>query len=224
MTDDELAMAYADGELDALTAKRFERRMADEPALADAVAAQQVLRTRLGEGFAPVAGEAAPDHLAQAIRASAVPFAPRRRPQRTLWAASVAAALAFGVFVGQWLPQSGPLASTGDGLIAANALRHALDRQLAGETGRAQILASFRAKTGTYCRIFRADAVEGVACHEGDDWPITALKNADAPRERAEYRQAASASPQLLGLAQDMMAGDPLGEDEERRLRGSDWQ
>ena len=47
MSDEELAMAYVDGELDTVTALRVERRMAEEPGLARAVEAHRALRGRL---------------------------------------------------------------------------------------------------------------------------------------------------------------------------------
>ena len=52
MSDDELAMAYADGELDPLAAKRFEARLAEEPALAATVEAHRALHARLRDDHA----------------------------------------------------------------------------------------------------------------------------------------------------------------------------
>lgn len=76
-------MAYVDGEMPSEDIARFEPRLALEPALADAVARERALRTRLQSAYAPVLEEplpaglldllAIPDAAAKAAPLHAVP-------------------------------------------------------------------------------------------------------------------------------------------------------
>ena len=55
--DAQTLMAYADGELDPLAAKRVERAIAADPALAVEVEQHRALRARLIADYAPIAAE-----------------------------------------------------------------------------------------------------------------------------------------------------------------------
>ncbi|MEP6504872.1 MAG: hypothetical protein ABJD97_16140 [Betaproteobacteria bacterium] len=65
MTDDDrlAVMTYVDGEMPADERTGFDARLAQEPALASAVAREQALRARLDAAYAPVLGETLPAGL-----------------------------------------------------------------------------------------------------------------------------------------------------------------
>lgn len=223
MSDDELAMAYADGELDALAAKRFERRMADEPDLAAAVAGHRALRERLSGGFAPVAEAPVPDRFAAMLQFNVAELRPQSRAApRWRAAASLAACLAVGVLVGHFW-QVGPVSVSGGQLVASGSLATALDRQLAANEGTTRMLVSFRDQGGSYCRVFAAPAVNGIACRENEGWVLRQTHGA-SPGQKADYRQAGSADAALLAAAQEMMAGDPLNPQGEQEARAKSWR
>jgi len=222
MTDDELAMAYADGELDALSAMRFGKRIAAEPELAAAVEAHRALRARLEAGFAPIAEEPVPDRLTGLIPTNLAELRPRSRVA-TYWraATAMAACLVGGIAIGQFL-QPAPGVS-GSPLVASGTLAQSLDDQLAGATGPTRILASFRDTKGAYCRVFQGEAIDGIACRDHGGW---ALRRTQASEQagKADYRQAGSAAPELLDAAQSMMAGEALDPAAERVAQAKGWR
>lgn len=222
--DDEMLMAYADGELDPLTAKRVERAIAADPALAAKVAAQRALRARLGAAFAPVADAPVPDRLTAMLTSDVLPLLPRPVPTRQRWvqAAALAATLVLGVAVGNQM-RSPPVTMAGGGLTASGALARALDTQLAANTGETHMLASFRDRSGAWCRVFTTPSLGGIACREREDWILRRTRSPDR-RQVADYRQAGSADAALMAEAQDMMAGNPLDAAAERRARDLGWR
>ena len=226
--DDDMLMAYADGELDPLTAKRMERAIAADPALAETVAAHRALRLRLGAAFAPVLEAAVPDHLAAMLETNVVAITPRAmpvpQPRHWLSGLAVAASLVVGVALGtQWQGPTGPVSASGSSLMASGNLARALDTQLASTSGDTRILVSFRVAGGGYCRVFAAPALDGIACRSGATWELRQTQASGARRDAA-YRQAASGEAPLLAAAQDMMAGEPLDEAAETRARSVGWK
>jgi len=222
--DDAMLMAYADGELDPLSAKRVERAIAADPALAETVAAHRALRARIGSAFAATTEEPVPERLTALLTPAVVPIRPRAAPARRRWmeAAAIAATLVLGVAVGRnW--QDAPIAIRHGTLAASGSLARALDEQRAGAGGETRILASFRTGTGDYCRVFSGTAIDGIACRDPAGWT---LRRAQAAGQEAgtEYRQAGSADAALMAAAQDMMAGDPLDAAAEDRARASGWR
>jgi len=223
--DDAMLMAYADGELDALTAKRVERAIAADPALADRVAAHRALRDRLGQAFGTVAEEPVPARFAAMLTSNVTPIRPPvapTRPRRWIEAMAVAASLILAVAIGhQW--QSGPVRVSGDRVVASGALDHALDTQLASASGDTRMLVSFRDDRGSYCRVFATAAVDGIACRDQGQW---VLRETRSPLHAGatDYRQAGSADAPLMASAQDMMKGDPLDAAAERRARDAGWR
>ena len=221
--DDEVLMAYADGELDALTAKRVERAIAEDPELAARVEAHRTLRAQLATAFPLVAG---PDPLEAMIRSAPAPLARRRPPiwrQPWLQAAAMAACLVIGVMVGtNW--RTGPVATDRAGaLVASGTLARALDHQLASEAGETRILVSFRNAQGSYCRLFAGAATDGIACRADGQWRLVRTGAASAAA-RGDYRQAGSADIAMLDAAQAMMAGDRLDAAQEARARRDGWE
>lgn len=221
--DDEMLMAYADGELDALTAKRVERAIAEDPELAARVAAHRRLRSELAAAFPLVAGR---DPLETVIRSAPAPIARRRPPMwRQPWlpAAAMAACLVIGVTVGSnW--RAGPIAADRSGaLVASGTLARALDNQLASETGETRIVVSFRNTQGSYCRVFAGAATDGIACRAAGQWRLVRTGTGSAAA-RGDYRQAGSADMAMLEAAQAMMAGDRLDAAQEARARQDGWE
>jgi hypothetical protein len=222
----ELLMAYADGELDPLTAKRVERAIAADPALAREVERHRRLRARLSDAFAPVTEEPVPDRLAALLPSNVIPL---RRPRRTVafarWraAGALAASLVIGLMIGSQMA-GGPVTARGDGLYASGALAGALDRRLGGEGGAVRIAASFRDGGGAYCRVFLSRPVDGVACRQNGAWALRRTNRSAEAAPAAPYAQAGSADPQLMAAAQEMMAGEPLDAAAERAARDAGWR
>ena len=221
--DPEQLMAYADGELDPLSAKRIERAIAQDPALAAQVERHRDLRARIAGRFAPVAAEEVPDRLAALIGAAPVAL-PVRRPIATRWreAIAMAACLVIGVSVGLgW--DRGPVTTQGGRLYAAGPLATALDTQLASAAGAVRVPVSFKDQAGRYCRVFSATAIDGIACHDATGWALRQTRNG-ATGATTEYRQAGSSDAALMADAQALMAGDPLDATAERSARAGGWR
>lgn len=222
--DDATLLAFVDGELDAVTARRVERAVADDPALGAAVAAQRALRARVGAAFADVATAPVPDRLAAMLAGTVVPIGRPARPRpRWIDATALAACLVGGVLVGQrW--SDGSVSGTGTRLVASGPLARALDTQLASLAGETRVLLSFRDRGGTLCRVFAAPALDGIACRDRAAWTLRRTGLPEATRAAGAYRQAGSSSAPLLAEAQDMMAGRPLDAAAERRARAQGWR
>ena len=222
----ETLMAYADGELDPLAAKRVERAMADDPALAAEVAAHRRLRARIADGFAAIADEPVPDRLAALLTGNVVQIDPRpRAPWLTPWraGAAMAASLALGLALGPLLDRA-PVVSRDGRLYAAGALSRALEEQVGGAGGEVRIAASFRARDGGYCRVFAATVADGIACRDADGWALRRTQPGTPPRAQGGYAQAGSTQGELMAAAQDMMAGDPLDATGEATARRKGWR
>lgn len=224
--DDAMLMAYADGELDAITAKRIERAIAGDPALALRVEEHRALRAQLAAAF-PLGDT--PDPLETVIRTAPVPLTPRLVPARLpIWrkpwsqAGAMAACLVIGLFVGGNL-RTDSVATDGSGaLVASGALAQALDTQLEATDGKTRMLVTFRDAQGRYCRVF-SGSVDGIACRDDGKWRL--VRTAGGSRAPGtDYRQAGSGSMALMADAQALMAGDPLDADAERKAQQSGWK
>lgn len=227
--DPEMLMAYADGELSPLEAKRVERAIATDPALAEEVARHRALRARLSGHFAPVTEEPVPDRLAALLRSNSnVVALPVRKPARripgwTRWGGAVAASLVLGLFIGQGLQPQGVVRTKGGQLYAAGTLAGALDTQLASNRGAVGVPISFRDAKGSYCRVFTSSATDGIACRDSQGWALRQTK-AGSSAAKTDYAQAGSADPALMAAAQEMMAGDPLDAAAEAKAKASGWK
>ena len=224
--DDETLMAYADGELDPLAARRVERAIAADPALADRVDRHRALRARIAAGFAPIAEEPVPDRLSDMLGRKVVRLAdhaPRRAIPRWQAAAAMAACLIVGLMLGLGVQPQGSVTARGDGLYASGPLARALDDQPGGATGAVRVAVSFRDRQGGYCRVFSSAAADGIACRDAAGWALRQTRPGTvAPT--AAYAQAGSADPDLMAAAQDMMAGTPLDAASEARARARGWR
>ena len=218
--DDEILMAYADGELDALAAKRVERAIAENPALAVKVDGHRALRAKLAAAFPLGAGQ---DPLEAMVRAAPVPLVRRSAwQQRWMQAAAMAACLVIGVMLGSRWMNSQISTDRAGSLIASGDLARALDTQLAGVQGETNILVTFRDAHGNYCRVFSGTAIDGIACRDGAKWRLIRTgSSGSAPR--SDYRQAASDDMAMMAAAQDMMVREvsPL---QERQARQRGWK
>jgi hypothetical protein len=223
--DAQTLMAYADGELDPLAAKRVERAIAADPALAVEVEQHRALRARLIADYAPIAAEPVPDRLVAMLRSNVVALPDRKvRPVAARWreALALAACLVLGVTIGLTV-QRGPVTARDNGLYATGGLASALDNQLGGQGGAVRVAVSFHDAKGTYCRVFTSQATDGIACRDGGGW---ALRQTRQGRSGAttQFAQAGSADPELMAAAQEMMAGDPLDARAETAARDRGWR
>lgn len=226
--DDAMLMAYADGELDPLAAKRVERALAADPALTRRVDAHRTVRTRVSAAY-PVETSITPDPLAALIQSQAtvVPMIPskaRRKPQaRWVQAAAIAACLVLGVGVGTRWQSAGPIVAKQGALVASGSLAEALDTRLAATEGSTHMLLSFRGKDGRYCRVFASAGVDGIACRKAGAWSLVRTRS-DTAVPGGDYRQAGSANADLMAEAQDMTAGDPLSREQEADAIATGWR
>ena len=87
--DDEILMAYVDGELDAKRSAEIAAAVEKEPALARRVEQQRALRAKISGAFAKVLDQPVPDRLtraAQANRGNVLKFPARQeRAPDTPW-------------------------------------------------------------------------------------------------------------------------------------------
>jgi len=232
--DPEMLMAYVDGELDPIAAKRVERAAEADPVLAEEIARHRRMRARLRSTFDPVAATPPTETLVAMLRASgkvtdiaAAPGSRGRPLPRWLPAGgAVAAALALGLVIGRGLPQAGEPFAMHDGtLVARGETAKALDTQLASAQpagAPVRIIVTFRRSDGDYCRAFEAGAQAAIACRGVDGWQVQSLRAASG-NATTEYRQAGSATAALMAEAQDMMAGEPLDAGGERTAIGARW-
>lgn len=227
MIDDDLLMAYADAELDEVSRARVERAIAEDPALRARLEQQQRLRATLAAHYGPTAEEEVPERLRAILETNVVRFVPRPLP---LWrgVAALAASLVVGLALGRTLlaPAGGPVGIEHGTMVAQGPLATALDYQLASAEpagAPVRIGLSFAAADGRLCRTFDSAALSGLACRGERSWQLM-MAAAGAPGPRGDYRQAGSGNPQVLAAAQEMMAGEALDAEGERRARDSGWR
>lgn len=189
-------MAYADGELDAESARTVEAALARSPE-ARARLRQYVESAAMARAaFGHVAHEPAPERLLRALH----------RPKAPAWyraalpmAASLAA-LAVGVGLGVGLKAPAP--TPAERQLAAHVER-ALETRLSGERIEVRIgsggvlavepLRTFRATDGRYCREYReviamprggSRVRYGIACRDRDGWrPVLSIQPNDTGKE-----------------------------------------
>ncbi|MGW8192373.1 anti-sigma factor family protein [Sphingomonas hankookensis] len=215
--DPETLAAYADGELDPISAKRVERAMADDPALAEEVERHRALTARLRGSFAGLDAQPMPAGVealfARTDNVVAFPTA-KAKPKPQRWWGAVAASLVAGLLLGQLVPHTGSdLGFEGGTAVAQGSLARALDTQLASTQGTqapVKIGITFRDRTGALCRTFETGTTGGIAC-SGDKgpWRVQALQGG-AEATTTAYAQAGSPMAAVLEQAQAMAVGDPL--------------
>lgn len=224
--DDELLIAFADGELDEVSRARVERAVAEDPALKARLETQQRLRARLAAHYAPAAEEEVPERLRAMLETNVVAF-PGARRARPIWQSltALAATLVLGLALGRTLDAPGPIGVEGGTLVARGALAEALETQLASAQppdAATRIGVSFRSGDGRLCRTFDSETASGLACRNETGWQM--LMTGTGTAARGQFRQAGSGDPLVLQAAQEVMAGEPLDADAERRARDSGWR
>jgi hypothetical protein len=250
MTDEEL-MAYADGEVSPLEAKRIEAAMAEDSVLAARVARFRAVRRALRTAYDSVVSEPVPERLRALLGdvAASEPVGPppaaepapvisldaardrktTRRFGPPAWAA-MAASLLVGVLVGRALLPSDQSLLTRDGHYAGAELTRVLDTRLASaaenQTDATRIGLTFQTAQGDVCRTFShsedARLTSGLACRDNDRWAIQIAINEAA--QRGEFRQAGSDAPAVLDAVDAMISGEPFDAERERAARDRNWQ
>jgi hypothetical protein len=241
--DEQLLMAYADGELAPEEAARVEVLLAGDPVSAHVVAAHRALRARLSGAYAGVLDEPVAPRLrslldaADPVRdATVVPLRSKGLDQPR-WAArewlAMAASVLVGVAIGSILLLPRQRAQDRDGwvdqhLVARDPLARALDRQLSGPApGVVQIELSLRAADGRYCRAFTVRsqrAFAGLACRTGGAWQVTTLAE-DLAAQGGTMRQASSTLPAaVLADIDTRIQGESLDAGAERDARDHGWR
>jgi hypothetical protein len=235
--------AYVDGELDAAARAAFEARLAQDPALSQALLREQRLRHTLADTFAPVLDEPLPDRLTTLLQPTAtvasLDTARERRHaaasrRKTSWSdlGGLAASLLLGTLLAyQFLPPAAGPAVDGS-LLAQGSLKQALDQQLSGQTAGAVTPGlSFVAKGGAYCRSFTTQgsgaSSAGLACRDGNRWRLQQMQALPAEPAAAagQYRQAATAlPPALLQSIDELRQGDLLDAAAEAQARAGGWK
>lgn len=236
---DERLIAFVDGELDGEALLAFQTQLANEPALAERVAAHRWMARQVTAAYGqPPQGSADSALIARLGlgdgRAAAPPnrraFAGRRGHIGVATLSALAASLALAFIVSPaGLRSPSTLVREPEGRpIASGILAASLTNQLAGEPGRLRIGLSFRTQHGI-CRTFRSDrGVSGIGCREGDRWLVPMLMAEDsqtAPRSSAGYRLAgADFPPAVMAEVDRQIRGEPLSPAEELRLRQHGWR
>lgn len=225
--DPEIVMAYVDGELDLVTAKRIEKAMESDPLLAARVEAERRLREKLSARFDPVADEAVPERLTAMLANVDTSLASRREEKARRfgpiqWAA-MAASLAIGLFAGQANWGGGQVGSNGGTLVAQAGLKAVLDAQLASAQAPdapIRIGLTFKDKAGAVCRTFEGEDLAGIACREDGDWQLRQTVSGEG--QSNDYRQAGSGA--IVQAAEAMIADEPFDAADERNARDSGWK
>ena len=242
--DDEILMAYADGELDDALRDEITAAIDKDPALAQRVERHRALRAEVAVAYATVLEQPVPERLLAAANGPAAPRlagdSPRAgvlqfpsRAESRSWGAREWMALAASLVLGMLLswqflsPSERTMVVASEGaLVARGALARALDSQLAS-TQRAedpvQIGLTFRSQDGSYCRSFtlaRA-ATAGLACRASGQWQIPVTASAAA--SGGGVRQAASPPPAVLSAIESRIDGDALDAAGEENARLGGW-
>jgi hypothetical protein len=247
--DDEILMAYADGELDEAKRAEIAAAIAQDPGLAQRVERHRALRAEVAGAFAPVMDQPVPQRLRDAARSTQPGAAPSRpeaprgnvvqfpargsRAPGAPWRArewtAMAASLVLGGLIGwQFMARSaGDFATEGGAVVARGGLARALDAQLASNQpadAEVRIGLTFESTDGAYCRSFvaRASSTAGLACHADGQWRIVTTSAVDAAS--GEIRQATTMPPAVLQAIEEHMRGDALDAQGEAAAREAGWK
>ncbi len=220
--------AYADGELDEVTASRVRRAVADDPDLARELDKLTALHRMLVARFDPIVTEPVSERFTTLIDAASkvVDLSEVRTARHRVWqrpqfqrgaVAAIAACLLATVMVSG---RGGAPAGYADTQLAA-----ALDETMSSETGAdgTKLLISFRDSKGTACRGYVAKDTSGIACHDSRGWKLEILGGAKA-KQTSQYRQASSADASIMAAAQEMASGPALDLAGEKEAREGGWR
>ena len=227
MTPEQLA-AYADGELDEITAARVRLAIEADPALAEQLDKLTSLNAILSARFDPILAEEVPVRLTQSIEEAVkvVDLGAVRAQRQSIWqrrefrfasGMAIAASLVVAVLVGG--PGGVPSG------YADSQLASALDGTLSGQSAPdgTRVLISFRNADAQYCRGYSSKQQSGIACRDNQGWKVKAL-GGGGTEQSTEYRQAGSDDAAVMAAAQDMARGTALDASEESQARQNRWK
>jgi len=228
--DDDMLMAFADGELNEINRARIARAVAGDPALQARLEAQRKLRAQLRAHYDPTLDEELPERFRLMLDGDVADLAAERaRRARPQWQsiAALAATLVLGLVLGQTLrAPGGPVGIVNGQMIAQGWLADALDTQLASASApdaAARIGISFAATDGRMCRTFDSASLAGLACRGEAGWQLM-MTTGGSGAAGSGYRQAGSGSLLVAQAVQELMAGAALDAEAERRARDARWR
>jgi hypothetical protein len=245
--DDEILMAYADGELDEAKRAEIAAAITQDAGLARRVEKHRALRAEISSAFDGVLRQPVPDHLQAAARGmraaepatrgNIVRFPARgTRTPPAPWSgrqwAAMAASLVLGMFLSwKFLAPGGgagsEIVSENGSLVARGEFARALDTQLASDQSAESsvyIGLTFPTKEGRYCRSFvlRDSSTAGLACHDEQGWRIPVMQS--VPLQGGDLRQAAAGlTPAILAAISERAGGEALDAAGERAARDAQW-
>lgn len=218
--NDELLCAYLDDALDETARAQLDAALDADPGarlrLENMRQADSMLRAAMplkrADGFESM--------LADRIQ---VRSPARRSVARVVpWALAASLAGVLAVLVAQRPEAGNGVQGLGTAVAAA------LDGQRSGVAGEAgvQVLLTFQAADGRYCRLFRTDGAEGsgegLGCRTADAWQLVAW-DATAPESRDGYRTAGASA--LVDGAMSALGGSPaLSAEEEAAVIDGKWR
>jgi len=230
---DEILSAFLNGELEGPERQRIEMAIARDRRVAQRVAKQRALRSRLHAALDDVWHQPRrhlPGHTSTPVSAQIIDLARVRaeraqvkrhrralKSPRFVLATGLAIGLAAGILLAR-LSGADALTAYRNGMLTADgALARALNEQLSGEASsnaRIRVVASYRSRYGAYCRSFAVSGPQGlagIACRNRDQWQLqTLLNNAAGPLP-------------LLELNKNIINA-PLTTAVEAQVRAHDWR
>jgi negative regulator of sigma E activity len=229
---DEMLMAYADGELDAVNAAVVEAEIAKDEHLRETVRLFRESRRLAEAAFASAEEEPVPPALEAAIRAAArrartakvIPFP--LKLELVSWtrrALPLAAAIALAIGLGSaWWHYR----SSGDSLASVlDSTPSGQSVQLADAT--VTPTATFRDGKARWCRQFQragSNPGGGIACRQPDgSWAIEAMVAADVADAR-DYAPAGGDESPLDPFLTRLGAGQPVSPEMERQALADGWR
>ncbi|HMR29408.1 MAG TPA: hypothetical protein PKA13_01220 [Geminicoccaceae bacterium] len=219
--DDDMLLAYADGQLDPVNAARIARHLAVNPAAREKVRRFEESAALARAAYAHVLDEPVPAALIAAIGADTALRPPSRwrRRQAPVWTLPLAASVALAI--GWWY--GGTDASPTDLLSAT--LEHAASGQQRDDGVMSITASTAYPAGGRWCREFirhRGGALAaGFACREPTGlWSVEALVPAGDPQA---YVPAAEEPSPVLELIEAARTGPALPADRESALIARGW-
>lgn len=230
---DETLSAFLDAELPEPEMEAVREQLQADPALSDRLAQLATVDDKLSGHYSTIDDEPLPESITGLLEGTApdsnvVSFPWWRRVRQgarrhTGMAVAASLVMALGMFQffsggqdEQWQVVATALENAPSGTTLE------LDD---GRTLTARL--TFENQQGDYCRQFNlqggGSASENIACRSGESWNLAAEKEVTPAAETEGYRTASGGSV-LDDELDQMMAGEAISPEEERRLIGSGWQ
>jgi len=249
--DDEMLIAFLDGELPAEQSRRVEQAINDDAGLAERAERLARVAELAAQAHRHVLDEPMPQRLLGAVwqdsgaepaNAEVVTLPSRRRFADTFpLAAAASVALVVGALLGQQFGDGGTdshrlMQADAGVIVAQNPLYTALEQtpsQQRFEAGNGDVILpvmSFQATDGRYCREFQINADRkvsiGVACKRDGYWNTEILLAAGSrPADSQSYQPASGYSQAALDVVLDSLwAGVAYGPAEEKALIQRAWR